>query len=95
MSATNPQVEQERPSGPRGLPVADQDELITVVVPARNEERFIARCLDSVLAQDARNLQVVVVDGASTDRTPDIVREYSARDPRVELLSNPDRIVPS
>ena len=94
MSATNPKVEQERPSGPRGLPVADQDELITVVIPARNEERFIARCLDSVLAQEARNLQVVVVDGASEDRTPDIVRQYAARDPRVELLSNPDRIVP-
>lgn len=68
--------------------------LVTVVVPARNEEDFIGACLDSVLAQDERALQVVVVDGDSTDRTPEIVREYISKDPRVELLQNPGRIIP-
>ena len=70
------------------------DELVTVIVPARNEERFIARCLDSILEQDEPNLQVVVVDGASTDRTAEIVRSYSGRDARVELIANPDGITP-
>ena len=70
------------------------DDLVTVVIPARNEENAIGACLDSILAQHHRELQVIVVDGASDDRTTDIVREYSARDPRVELLVNPDRIIP-
>jgi len=79
---------------PRSLTPTDQ-ELVTVVIPARNEESFIGPCLDSVLAQTHTNLQVIVVDGNSTDRTVDIVRDYIARDPRVELLSNPNAIVPS
>src|SRR5438105_13999163 len=63
---------------------------MTVVIPARDAERTLARCLDSVLGQDRRALQVVVVDRASRDRTREIAREYLARDPRVELLFNPD-----
>ena len=66
----------------------------TVVIPARNEERAIEAAVRSVLAQDEPDLQVIVVDGASDDRTPDIVRELAAADPRVELLENPDRIIP-
>jgi succinoglycan biosynthesis protein ExoA len=70
------------------------DDLVTVVVPARNEERFIGACLDAILSQDHERLQVIVVDGASTDRTAEIVREYAARDARVELLSNPAQVIP-
>src|SRR5688572_7122457 len=69
--------------------------LVTVVIPARNEASFIGPCLDSVLAQDHENLQVLVIDGASTDRTADIVRARSAADPRVELVDNPDAIIPA
>jgi hypothetical protein len=69
-------------------------ELVTVVIPARNEELWIGACLDSVLAQDWPALQVIVVDGDSTDRTAQVVAGYQARDARVELLSNPRRIIP-
>jgi glycosyltransferase involved in cell wall biosynthesis len=67
---------------------------VTVVIPARDEERFIGACLDSVLAQRYRRLQVLVVDGASTDTTVEIVKGYAARDDRVELLHNPRGIIP-
>jgi succinoglycan biosynthesis protein ExoA len=70
-------------------------ELVTVVVPACNEERFLGACLDSVLAQEYDELQVVVVDGASSDGTVDVVRARMAQDPRVELLHNPRRNIPS
>lgn len=68
--------------------------IATVVVPAKNEEDAIAACLDSVLAQDETRLQVIVVDGASSDRTPDIVKGYAERDARVEILYNPRQIIP-
>ena len=48
---------------------------VTVVVPASNEEHFLGACLDSVRAQDYENLQIVVVDGSSTDGTVEVVRK--------------------
>jgi succinoglycan biosynthesis protein ExoA len=75
----------------RGSP---EQQLVTIVVPARDEEEFIDRCLDSILAQTHSRLQVIVVDGASSDRTPEIVRERARLDPRVELLHNPEALIP-
>lgn len=71
------------------------DNLVTVVIPAFNEERSISACLDSVLAQTHTNLEVLVSDGGSTDRTRAIVDDYSRRDPRVRLVDNPGRIPPA
>lgn len=68
---------------------AAQPPLVSVVVPARDEEPFLRPCIDSLLAQtyDAARTEILVVDNRSRDRTPDIVRDYAARDPRVRLLS--------
>jgi succinoglycan biosynthesis protein ExoA len=73
---------------------AQPAELVTVVIAARNEERHIRSCLESVLRQRWAALQVIIVDGASTDRTAQIVTEFSISDPRVELLHNPKATVP-
>ena len=70
-------------------------ELVSVVVPARNEAPAIEQCLESVLDQDWASLEVLVVDGCSTDGTRDRVRAISARDPRVRLLDNPKQVVPA
>lgn len=67
---------------------------VTVVVPAWNEETHIRTCLESVLGQSHSDLEVIVIDGASTDRTRDIVAEIGDRDPRVRLVENPDKIIP-
>ena len=72
-----------------------QQHLVSVVIPAANEQRFIGACLDSVLAQDYEALQVIVVDGASTDDTADIVRSRMKEDARVELVHNDRRNIPS
>jgi succinoglycan biosynthesis protein ExoA len=70
--------------------------LVSVVIPTRNEEQTIAGCLGAVLAQDypAGCMEVLVVDGRSTDRTRAIVAELAAIAPRsrVQLLDNPHRI---
>jgi succinoglycan biosynthesis protein ExoA len=63
-------------------------DLVTVVVPARNEERSIGAALDSVAAQTYSHLQVVVVDDGSTDRTAEIVRARAVDDPRIELVTS-------
>lgn len=72
----------------------DEHRLVTVVVPARNEEGAIGPCLDSILAQDYREIEVLVVDGDSDDATREVVSDYARRDPRVRLLHNPQRVIP-
>ncbi|MBI5137337.1 MAG: glycosyltransferase family 2 protein [Nitrospirae bacterium] len=57
---------------------------VSVIIPAYNREGTIARALDSVLAQTLTDLELIVVDDASTDRTAEVVAAYA--DPRVRLL---------
>jgi glycosyltransferase involved in cell wall biosynthesis len=66
-----------------------EDELVTVIMPARNEEQAIGAALDSVLGQTYRRLQFVVIDGGSTDGTRAIIEQRQTEDPRIEILSNP------
>ncbi|NJP08247.1 MAG: glycosyltransferase family 2 protein [Leptolyngbyaceae cyanobacterium RU_5_1] len=66
--------------------VSSQSPLVSVVIPAYNAEDFIERTLRSVLAQTYRNIEVLVVDDGSTDRTAAIVRRIANQDSRVRLL---------
>jgi glycosyltransferase involved in cell wall biosynthesis len=70
---------------------------VTVIVPCRNEERYLAACLDSILAGTYPHdrLEILVVDGHSDDRTPQIAAAYAAVHACVRLLDNPRRIVPT
>ncbi len=70
--------------------------VVSVIIPCRNEERYIGRCLDSVVANEfpQDRLEVLVVDGESDDQTRAIVEDYAQRYPFVRLLSNPRRITP-
>jgi GT2 family glycosyltransferase len=73
---------------------ADELPFITVIVPVRNEEKFIGRTLDRLLAQnyDPARCEVLVADGESTDGTAAAVRRRTGRNPTVRLLPNPGRL---
>ncbi len=60
--------------------------LVSVIVPARNEERNIRRCVISLLEQDYDHYQVIVVDDGSTDNTPHILDELTASHPHGSRL---------
>jgi len=79
---------------PKGEAVAGE-ELVTVLVPARNERRTIEACLGSILEQHYGNLQVIVVDGASTDETPELVARIAAGDSRVEMVTEARPSIPT
>lgn len=70
--------------------------MLSVICPIYNEEKYIAKCIDSILAQDypKENLEVIFADGISTDRTRAIVAEYVSKYPFIRLIDNPKRIVP-
>ena len=64
---------------------------VSVILPARNEERYIGRCLDTLLAQDYSNFQIIAINDSSTDATGKIIQEYSARDSRIVYVSAPPK----
>jgi len=60
--------------------------LVSVIVPAYNAEAFIAQTLDSIISQTYQNIEILVVDDGSQDRTPEIVESFAQRDQRITLL---------
>ncbi len=60
--------------------------LISVCVPARNEEHNLPRCIASILAQDYPNFELIVVDDRSTDSTPRLLADLAAHDSRLRVL---------
>lgn len=67
--------------------------LATVVIPMRNEEAYIVACLESLLANQVTGaIEFLVYDGESTDRSAELVREFSQRHPQVRLFPNPARL---
>lgn len=70
--------------------------MLSVICPIYNEEKYITQFLDSLLQQDypKDDLEILLVDGMSTDRTREIVASYSKEYPFIVLLDNPDKIVP-
>ena len=70
---------------------------VTLLIPMRNEEHHIARCLDSILANDYPKdcLEIMVIDGMSTDRSRKIIQGYAKRYRFLRLVDNPKRIAPA
>ncbi|MGE3820833.1 MAG: glycosyltransferase, partial [Isosphaeraceae bacterium] len=61
--------------------------LITAIVPAKDEESTLEGCLESVARQSYPNLEILVVDDRSADRTPEIARAFAEADPRARILT--------
>ena len=59
---------------------------ISVIVPVYNVEKYLPRCLDSILAQTFRDFELILVDDGSTDASGAICEEYAARDSRIRVL---------
>ncbi len=65
--------------------ILDKNPLVSILIPARNEEENIKRCLLSLAKQDYRNIEILVLDDSSTDNTAGIVRGLSKKDRRIRL----------
>lgn len=66
--------------------------LISIIVPVYNASERLEACLDSLLAQEFRDFELILVDDGSTDRSPEICRKYRDREPdRITLLGGPNR----
>lgn len=72
------------------------ENLVSIIIPCRNEEKFIGKCLDSIISQDfpKENLEVLVVDGASEDKTKGIVKKYTEKYSFIKILDNSKKFTP-
>lgn len=59
---------------------------ISVIVPVYNVEKYLEKCVDSILGQTYKNIEVILVDDASPDRCPQICDQYAERDKRVRVI---------
>src|SRR5579884_1580270 len=72
--------------GRESLLASEERPPVSIIVPARNEERNIHRCVSSLLAQDYENFEVIVVDDGSTDNTGKILDDLAATHPNGQRL---------
>ncbi len=70
--------------------------LVTIIIPCRNEEKFIGKCLDSLIKQNypKEKLEILVVDGMSEDKTREVIKSYNQKHPFIKLFENPKKVSP-
>jgi chlorobactene glucosyltransferase len=68
----------------------EQLPFVSILVPARNEEGKIGRCIESLLRQDYPNFELIVIDDRSVDRTGEIIEEFARRDKRIIYVRGKD-----
>lgn len=60
--------------------------LVSVIVPVYNTEKYLTRCLDSLLNQTLQDIEIICVDDGSTDSSPDILQSYAGKEERIRLV---------
>jgi succinoglycan biosynthesis protein ExoA len=68
---------------------------VSLIIPVRNEESSIGACLDGMQSQTYQDLEILIIDGMSTDRTTAIVEARMADDPRIRVIRNEQRVIPA
>lgn len=61
---------------------------ISVIITIHNAEKYLRECLDSVMNQTFEEIEILCMDGGSTDTTPAILRDYAAKDSRIHIIND-------
>lgn len=62
--------------------------LISIIIPVYNVEKYVGRCIESVINQTYKNLEIVIINDCSTDKSLTICEQYQKEDKRIKLVSN-------
>lgn len=80
-------ISRQEPSETRQIVRPDGNVKVSVIIPVYNMGSFVAECLDSVLGQTLREIEVICVDDGSTDDSPKVLAAYAAKDPRMKVIT--------
>ena len=61
-------------------------ELVSVVVPIYNVEKYLGRCIESIINQTYQNLEIILVDDGSPDKCPEICDDFAKKDSRIKVV---------
>lgn len=64
----------------------NETEMVSIIVPVYNVEKYLQKCLDSIINQTYKNLDIILVDDGSTDRSGEICDEYADKDARIRVF---------
>lgn len=64
---------------------------VSIIVPIYNVEKYLARCFDSLLAQDLKEIEIIAINDGSKDSSWEIVKEYGSKDHRIKIINTPNR----
>ena len=65
---------------------------VSVIVPVYNAEKYLKQCLDSIVNQTLKDIEIICVDAGSTDNSLEIMRRYEQTDPRVTVVTDKGRL---
>src|ERR687886_2468852 len=67
--------------------IVNEFQKVSVILPARNEEKYIGKCLDSLLKQDYSNFEIITINDSSSDRTEEIMRQYAVQSSNIIIIN--------
>lgn len=70
--------------------ISEMKELVSIVVPIYNVEKYLAKCVESILVQTYDNLEIILVNDGATDNSRSVAEEYETKDKRVIVLDKPN-----
>ena len=69
-----------------GRKTIEMQQLVSIIIPIYNVEKYLKNCLDSVVGQTYKNLEIILVDDGSLDKSPEICEDYAAKDSRIKVI---------
>ena len=66
-------------------------DIVSIIIPVYNTEKYIGKCLESVVGQTYKKLEIIIVDDGSTDRSLDIINNYKKKDNRIKVISGKNK----
>jgi len=64
---------------------------VSVIIPVYNLEKYVSRCLDSVIGQTLQDIEIICINDGSTDKSLDVLRDYETNDPRIRVFDKENR----
>jgi|LSQX01.3.fsa_nt_gb glycosyltransferase EpsJ len=64
---------------------------VSIIVPVYNNEKYLRECLNSLINQELKEIEIILINDGSTDRSPDIIKKYALKDPRIKIINQDNR----